>query len=303
MSASKQRLWKDRGRSRQTASHGHLGSRGALRSYQAFVEHSITAAAILSPLVVIGAGSSMERARQLMARRGFDRLGVKDSRGRVTGYITLDDTTQRGTCGKWQRAFGQDDLIADSTPLIGVMHEFKDVPRRHLFVLGGNAVTGIITLADLQKPVARIFMFGLITMLESTITELLRLSNVASVHDIARLLSEKRMEDAMRLHDFRKRDGLDLDFVESLQLADKATLLATHPTLGPAVAGFPSRRVLDRFMSNVQKLRNSLAHANSELVEQGSWPATIALLEEIEQVIERLERLGVAMIDSSAGSR
>jgi CBS domain-containing protein len=289
MRAPKQRLWKDRGQSRQTAAQGRLGQRSALKSYQSFVEHSITAAAILSPLVFVGAGSSLERARQLMTRRGFDRIGVKDRRGRVSGYITLDDTAQRGTCGKAQRLFSQDDLIADSTPLIGVMHEFKDTPRRHLFVLGGNAVTGIITLADLQKPVARVFMFGLLTMLESTMTDCLRQHKVSTESEIKPFLSEKRMEDAERMHERRQRDGLELDFVESLQIADKATVLAKHPSLGPKTVGFQSRSAFDRFMSNVQQLRNSLAHANSELVEQGRWPATIALLEEVEQVIERLE--------------
>ena len=57
-----------------------------------------------------------------------------------------------------------DDLISDSTELADL---FKVLGiRPSVFVLAGSAVTGIVTRADLNKPPLRIYLFGLISLLE-----------------------------------------------------------------------------------------------------------------------------------------
>jgi hypothetical protein len=55
-------------------------------------------------------------------------------------------------------------LVSNATPLRDLLTSLCD--REGIFVLVGSAVSGIVTRADLNKPAARIYMFGLISLLE-----------------------------------------------------------------------------------------------------------------------------------------
>ena len=59
---------------------------------------------------------------------------------------------------------GLEDLISDATPLAQIFSGPGE--RQHSFVLAGGSVSGIVTRADLNKSPARIYLFGLVSLLE-----------------------------------------------------------------------------------------------------------------------------------------
>ena len=69
--------------------------------------------------------------------------------------------------------FDSSELITDSTPLIKIFRLLREEPHR-LFVLYENQIQGIITISDLQKIPVRIFLFGLISLLELKLTQIIR---------------------------------------------------------------------------------------------------------------------------------
>ena len=126
---------------------------------------------VAEPLVSFDESASSEDVRQVMDEKRFDLVGVRQN-GLVEGYVRRDELTS-GTCGKHFHPFTpDDDLVPDTANLIDVVKSLAI--NQQCFVTILDRVGAIITLTDLEKPPMRMFLFGMITMIEMTMTEVLR---------------------------------------------------------------------------------------------------------------------------------
>ena len=73
------------------------------------------------------------------------------------------------TCGEHIQAI--DAPISETASFADVVLGLADSPRLFVRVLG--AVGGIITMSDLQKPPVRMWLFGMITLLEMRMSRLI----------------------------------------------------------------------------------------------------------------------------------
>lgn len=156
--------------------------------------------------------------------------------------------------------------------------------RRHVFINVLGQVGGIITLGDLQKAPVRMWLFGLVSLLEMQMLRVVRErypGDSWSCH-----LSGERLEGARRLFEERRRRHEENDLSDCLQLGDKASILMKDPDLF-ALSGFTSRSSLENFFKEVGQLRNALAHAND--IVAGRWPTLANLVNALEGFLERLE--------------
>lgn len=94
-------------------------------------------------------------------------MGVQEeSGGEVIGFVFRDSLKTGIVRGHLQKITSEH-LISDS-PLANLLSIFRT--RERAFVLVGQDVRGIITRANLHKPPVRVYLFGLIFLLEMHLT-------------------------------------------------------------------------------------------------------------------------------------
>ena len=151
---------------------------------------SFTARDIAEPLLSFDASTSAIEVLRVMERRDFDVVGVRQE-GCVVGYAERTDLSGVA-CGEHVRPFDDSHLISDSAPLDDVVFGLAKSPRLFVRVLG--TVGGIITMSDLQKPQARMWLFGLITLIEMRTSRLIE--QICPGDSWKQYVSESRLQKA-----------------------------------------------------------------------------------------------------------
>ena len=144
-----------------------------------------------------------------------------------------------------------------------------------------------MTKGDLHKDPVRLWLFGVISLIEMQMLRLIR--ERFSDGSWTDLLSSGRVEAAKMIFADRKQRNEEAsasNFSDCLQICDKATVLLKDGELF-AVAGFSDRKTAERFFSRLESLRNDLAHSNDIL--KGRWPELADLAAECEIRLKRME--------------
>ena len=254
--------------------------KSSLSDLRRLFARTITLRDIAEPLVSFDHGQPAAEVRAFMEQREYDVVGVRE-KGVVAGYVLRRDLAL-GTIGSHLRAFSGEESLPDSEPLLAAFAALRE--RRHVFINVLGHVGGIVTLGDLQKAPVRLWLFGLLSLLEM---QMLRVVRERYPSDSwTALLTEERAAGARRVFDERRRRNEENDLSDCLQLGDKASILMKDPALF-ALSGFASKRALEIFFNDVNLLRNALAHANDIL--NGRWPALADLVTNLETILARLE--------------
>jgi len=144
-------------------------------------------------------------------------------------------------------------------------------------------VNGIVTLTDLQRPPVRMWLFGLITIIEMTFTDMI-LEQWPN-EEWTELLSKGRLEKARVLNDerSRRREDYGVRLLDCLQFSDKGQILMKNKSMRETL-GFDSKASGDRAVQRVEALRNSLAHAQDILT--GGWETIVALTKNLDNILD-----------------
>jgi len=215
---------------------------------------AFTARDVAEPLRSFDGQLPAREAADFAAPFALDAIGVRQA-GVVAGYALVADLG-RGTCDTAFRPFEPDQIVDVDEPLSRVI----DVLARfdHCFVRALDTVVGLVSRADMQKPLVRMWLFGIITLVEMEIARRIRISWPDD--GWARLVPEQRLARARALSDERKRRGQPCELIDCLQLSDKAQVLMEDPDQ-LAAFGFDSRTAARRAVKALESLRNNLAHA------------------------------------------
>ena len=232
---------------------------------------------VAEPLVSFDYDSSSFHAQGLMQEMDFDAAGVRVA-GWVAGYILAEDLGE-GTCGSHLRPFDTPSLLDENSSMVDAIVVLDDSERCFVKILG--PVGAIVTRADLQKPPARMWLFGLITILEMAFTELI---DEHFEHDEwGDLISAGRLAKARQLHDERQRRNQAVHLSQCLQLSDKGQILIKYePTR--KILDIPSVRQGRETIKMIETLRNNLAHAQDILTTD--WVTIVRLAENLDRVLD-----------------
>jgi len=242
-----------------------------------------TAMDLAEPLVSFDAEAEALKVRQFLLDKDFDRVGVREE-GLVRGYARREALTA-GRCGEHLVPFGvEDEMLPESASLVEVVGVLA--VHRQCFVTLLDRPAAIITLDDLEKPAMRMFLFGVITLAEMAMTEILRRNYADGAWQAA--LSPARLEKAQALRAERERRGQRADLIDCLQFGDKGSILSYDKTFQEAL-GFTSRREVRQAVKELEMLRNNLAHTQA-IVPDG-WQRIVILCGRMEQNLMRLHRL------------
>jgi hypothetical protein len=245
--------------------------------------HGLLVMDIADPLPSFDATSSVQTALAAMQERGLPVAAVRNG-GWVTGFILSDELVD-GMCGDYSHSFDQAIVLSESAPITDLILALNKVPWVFITILG--EVTGIVRREDLQDPPVRMWLFGMITVIEYRLLALIeRRFEEESWMDH---LSPARLEKARRLQEERLRINQNPRLIDCLQFSDKAHLLVRDKVLREQI-GFPSRNRGEEVMKSLEKLRNDLAHAqNISLLD---WETIFALVNNLERLMKVLAPQG-----------
>jgi len=241
---------------------------------------TITLRDIAEPLVSFDHTQPATEVRAFMERREFDVVGVREH-GVVAGYLVREELID-GQAGTQRHPFGPGEILPDTEPLLAAFSALRE--RRHVFINVLGHAGGIVSRGDLQKTPVRLWLFGLVSLLEMQLLRVVRERYPANAW--APLLSGERVGGTRRVFADRQRRREEIDLSDCLQLGDKATIFMKDRELF-ALSGFPSKQALENFFKEIGSLRNALAHAND--ISSGRWPVLVELVTTLECFLERLE--------------
>jgi hypothetical protein len=263
-----------------------------------FMEN-ITAQCLYEPLLSCSINSESNHAKESLVRRDFDVAGVKENEeGPVLGYVVTKDIGEE-KFRNYVTPIGIDIVISDSTPVANIVNILDG--NEFAFVIAGNQITGIITKADINKPPVRIFIFGVISLLEMHLN--LWISHYYQNNSWTEIISEKRMQMANKVYEIRKENNQELSLLECLQFCDKKELLSKSGAFLD-VFGL-GKNDFQKFLKRAEDIRNELAHSQKSITSNWEWnkfyktlsaAETFLLKSDVE--VEKMARNGIDFQDS-----
>jgi hypothetical protein len=214
-----------------------------------------TARDIANPLLSFDAHTPVAQVEESLTKHRRHLATVRMN-GEVAGFIVQDRLGAEGHCGRFSQAFSPDQVLSGEAGFAEVIH----VLTRHsyCFISMLGQIQGVISREDVNKPYMRMWLFGIVTLTEMRITELVKrhFRGDAWHH----LIPEARLQAAQNLQLERKRLNQHVELIDCLQMADKGLLLINQPEL-LSEFGFSSKRAAKTVLKHFQSLRNNLAHA------------------------------------------
>jgi hypothetical protein len=239
----------------------------------------VTAKCIYEPLLSCPVDSISGYAKEELKRRDFDVAGVKEVKeGAVVGYVVAEEIGN-DDFKTYIKKIGHELLISDSTPLAEIFSILSS--KYFLFVVYGNNIIGIITKADVNKPPVRIYIFGIISLLEMHLNSWI---NHFYPNDTwAVKVPGIRMEEANDIYEQRKGNSQELTLLECLQLCDKRDLLKNADEF-IRLFNFTKTQFVT-FIERAEKIRNELAHSQNSIISNMEWSEFIETIATTEKFL------------------
>ena len=256
-----------------------------LTELRSILGSGITALAIREPLRSCPADAPAKEMKILLKKRDYDVAGVKDTEvGAVIGFVKrepLDKSYVRDHL----EPITAENLVSEATPLPQLLTTLRD--KEFTFVLVGSEVNGIVTRADLNKPPVRVYLFGLISLLEMHLSFWVR--SEYRDNSWQNKLKKERLEGAKSLFAQRKKRNQEIILFECLQFCDKRDLILDIQKLRNQL-NLGSKKKAHSLLTKAEELRNKIAHSQEDLVQGTSWPKLIDLVAQIESVVAKSDQ-------------
>ncbi|MDX5479731.1 MAG: hypothetical protein LPJ98_14895 [Cyclobacteriaceae bacterium] len=207
--------------------------------------------------------------REEMEKRNFH-SAIVNVDGQWMKYDEGDKTLSEITEEDWMEA---------DTPLLKAFRLL--IERRRYFIKDevGNPAY-IVTRTDLDKIPMRIGFFGLISLLETHLKDLIR-KQLPHWEDS---ITANRLGQAKELYDWKKARGEEIDLIQCLQFGDLGSVFSKKQRFRKFEPDFSRDNWVD-MMNNIGRLRDALAHSQSHL--GFTWEEIDRMIVFIRGVIDR----------------
>jgi hypothetical protein len=229
---------------------------------------NFTARDVAEPLASFDTLSAV--VREFMQARDFEIIDVRKD-GQIAGFIEARSLVD-SPCGQQLRRFDDAIVLDEAAPLLQVILKLNK--SSHVFIRILGQVGGVITRADLQKPPVRMWLFGIITLIEMRFAELIERHCPGDAW--RQYLSETRLQKAHALLDERSRRNQKLQVFDCLQFSDKGQIIARNEDIRKRTI-FASRNRAEAMVKKLEKLRNNPAHAQD--IVTSDWETIVQLCE------------------------
>lgn len=256
-----------------------------------FVE-AFTAGHIAAPLRSFDAVRDAAEIASIMDEVGLDVAGVRKA-GAVAGYLRREDLGGDrareghadtvavadivGTCGDHARAFSAGQVVGGPASLSDVILVLTR--HDHCFVSLLGEATGVLVREDINNPVVRMWLFGIITIVEMALGR--RIRAIYGEDGWLEHLPEARIAKARELLAERSRRDRGGALLDCLQLPDKARILIDDGTLLDWL-GTDSRNAARNAVKDIVSLRDHLAHAQD--IVSHDWTQIARIAHRVEEI-------------------
>ncbi|MGL4649816.1 MAG: hypothetical protein ACRC1H_10440 [Caldilineaceae bacterium] len=245
---------------------------------------------IAEPLASFDGESDAAAALDCLRRHNFVAAGVRTD-GFVTHVIereALEAAAAQaeagappGSCLAHARPLSTDDLLPDTALLDAVVVQLH--ARTFVLVQVLGVPCGLVSRRDLEDPPVRMWLFGLLTLIEMAIVRRIEVWGDEVMWRSS--LSPARLQKALELQAERRRRGLETPLLHCLPFSDKGQVVARNEALREAL-GFASRKRAEAIFKTLERLRNNLAHMQP--VVEGDWEIILNFAQNIEPLLVRL---------------
>jgi hypothetical protein len=214
-----------------------------------------------------------------MNEKDLEVVGVRRD-GFVAGYVTRKGLG-KGACGDHLIPFSGEQKVFADAPLsrvIGVLARHD-----HCFVSVLGAVGAVIGREDIQKPPVRMWLFGMITILETFWVR--AIEELYPDGSWEKELTAARLGKARELFGERRKRGQHPKLLDCLQLSDKARVLLNHRSAREEF-GFETAREGKRAVKTLESLRNNLAHAQD--IVSHDWDGIVLIAGRVNRIVTRV---------------
>jgi hypothetical protein len=241
---------------------------------------AFTAKDIAEPLRSFGRNDKSSEVSSVMDEINVDVAGVLIN-GMVEGYIFKADLADR-LCGDDIRDFREGQVLESEASLTDVIQSLTR--HEYCFVSIRGSIFGVIDRSDIQKPVVRMWLFGIITLIEMIIVD--RIQAERPNDSWKELISKSRLEKALTLFNERQRRNQRCNLMDCLQLSDKGKILIEDAQF-LKMFGFKSKRAAKQVIKELESLRNNLAHVQN--IVSHDWPQIARMTQRIESAFSNFK--------------
>ena len=231
---------------------------------------------LAEPLLSFDSHAPCDEAIKALEAHRQDVASVR-FRGKVHAFVRLQDLVE-GDCAACIRHFTVDQVVRSDSSPSDVIHVLTR--HDHCFVTILGEVAGVIRRDDINKPVARMWLFGIISILEMGFVQLI--AQYFPDDSWQENLSEGRIEKARTIQAERMRRNQHCALVDCLQLSDKGQILINDPRALQRL-GIESMRTGKAVIRQLESLRNHLAHAQDIVAHD--WAQIARLARRVEEVL------------------
>ena len=238
---------------------------------------SFVARDLAEPLASFDRTADVGIVREFMVSRPLTVVGLREF-GVMTGYIEQDHIDDR-PLGQQLVDLSEATIVTTNTSLRDIVQRLND--NRFVLVSTLGQPVGVIVRADLEKPPMRMWLFGMITLFEMSITRIIDREYPNDAWN--ELVSEARLKKAQELQAERARRNQPVTLLDCLQLSDKGQLFGRSDELRTRHWN-RSRREINKVVKEIESLRNNLAHSQPFIEE--NWDVIVRLSVTLDRLLE-----------------
>lgn len=255
-----------------------------LKELQLLFIDNITTRYIYEPIYCCRLNDDAYHVKATLKYREFDIVGVINDQNKLIGYANTMELSE-GPIEKFTKAIEIKNVISESTPISKLLEIFKH--KSSVFVIVNESVDGIITIADINKPIVRMYLFSVISLFEMHLN--FWINELFPNNSWNEILKKERFNEAIKIHELRKGKNEDLTLLECLQLSDKKVILKTNPFF-IEIFKF-SKSNFERFIKDFEKIRNVLAHSQNSIISNLEWLDFLNTISKAEMFLSLSEQI------------
>ena len=237
---------------------------------------TFTAHDIARPLLSFDAQRDADSVRRHMREQGVEVVGVRRE-GVVDGYLQLTPECTL-SCGEAASEFSAGEVVNADASLVDVILVLTRY--EHCFVRILGQVGGVLQRGDINGPVARMWLFGIVSIVEMALTH--RVRERYPEGGWAAYVPEGRLAKARALLTERRRRDRNCALLDCLQLTDKAGILIRDGSISE-LTGIESTRAAKIAVKEIESLRNHLAHAQD--IATHDWVQIARFARRMEEIV------------------
>lgn len=252
------------------------------KELQAIFIDNITTKLIYEPIYCCRTNDYAPEVGETLDNRDFDVIGVIDENDHIFGFAVREELGENRV-EEYTRKIELENITSDSTPILELLNILSN--SAYTFVVQKNKVVGIVTRADINKPIVRIYIFGIISLFEMHLN--FWINTFYKDDSWKTQIQENRFQEAEKIYKTRKGNNDDLTLLECAQLCDKRDVLNNTNEFREQFEF--SKIQFDRLLKDSEKIRNELAHSQNSIIANLKWEQFVSTISNIESFLHKYE--------------